>query len=121
MSRPNAADWLVTTIGDYARFAANVLNGAGLPPAVYADMTKPQVWFEHSTTEAMGLGWEVMKGPPEDPVILMHTGSDDGIKTLVLLLPTSKRGIVIFTNGENGMDVVLKILKATLHMKELTP
>jgi hypothetical protein len=39
----------------------------------------------------------------------------------VLLLPTSKRGIVIFTNGENGMDVVLKILKATLHMKELTP
>jgi CubicO group peptidase (beta-lactamase class C family) len=121
MSRPNAADWLVTTIGDYARFAANVLNGAGLPPAVYADMTKPQVWFEHSTTEAMGLGWEVMKGPPEDPVILMHTGSDDGIKTLVLLLPTSKRGIVIFTNGENGMDVVLKILKATLRMKELTP
>ncbi len=121
MSRPNAADWLVTTIGDYARFAANVLNGAGLSPAVYADMTTPQVWFEHSTTEAMGLGWEVMKGPAEDPVILMHTGSDEGIKTIVLLLPASKRGIVIFTNGENGMAVVMKILKATLHMTELTP
>jgi CubicO group peptidase (beta-lactamase class C family) len=121
MSRPNAADWLVTTIGDYSRFAANVLNGAGLSPAVYTAMTTPQVWFEHSTTEAMGLGWEVMKGPAEDPVILMHTGSDDGIKTIVLLLPASKRGIVIFTNGENGMQVVMKILKATLNMKELTP
>jgi len=121
MSRPSAADWLVTTIGDYATFSAAVLHGAGLSPAVYTAMTTPQVLFENSTTEAMGLGWEVMKGPAEDPAILMHTGSDEGIKTLVLLLPKSQRGIVIFTNGENGMEVVMKILKATLHMKELTP
>ena len=28
--RPSAADWLVTTIGDYSKFAAFVLQGAGL-------------------------------------------------------------------------------------------
>jgi len=27
--RPSAADWLVTTIGDYSKFAAFVLQGAG--------------------------------------------------------------------------------------------
>jgi len=121
MDQPNAADWLVTTIGDYAKFGEFVLHGAGLARPVFADMTKPQVQMEGKPGEAMGLGWEVMTGPPEDPVILLHTGSDDGIKTMILLLPASQRGLVMFTNGERGMDVVMKILKTTLHMKELTP
>jgi CubicO group peptidase (beta-lactamase class C family) len=120
MDRPNAADWLVTTIGDYSKFGVYVLHGAGLARPVFADMTKPQVQFEGKSGEAMGLGWEVMAGPTEDPVILMHTGSDAGIKTMILLLPTSQRGLVIFTNGERGMDVVLKVVASTLHMKELT-
>jgi CubicO group peptidase (beta-lactamase class C family) len=121
VDRPNAADWLVTSIGDYSHFAEYVLHGAGLTSAVFADMTKPQVQMEGKTGEAMGLGWEVMTGPSDDPVILMHTGSDDGIKTMILLLPGSERGLVMFTNGERGMDVIVKVLKSTLHMKELTP
>lgn len=120
-SEPNAADWLVTTIGDYSKFGEFILHGAGLSPAAYADMTKPQVQMEGKPGEAMGLGWEVMNGPANDPVILMHTGSDTGIKTMILLLPRSQRGLVMFTNGERGMDVVMKILESTLHMKELTP
>src|SRR5665811_915129 len=67
--RPSAADWLVTTIGDYSKFAAFVLQRAGLSPAVFADMTTPQVRFDGKPNEAMGLGWEVMKGPPDDPII----------------------------------------------------
>ncbi|HMI59002.1 MAG TPA: serine hydrolase domain-containing protein, partial [Gemmatimonadaceae bacterium] len=121
MDRPNAADWLVTTIGDYSKFGEFVLHGAGMAREAYADMTKPQVQMEGKPGEAMGLGWEVMTGPADDPVILMHTGSDDGIKTMILLLPKSQRGLVIFTNGERGFDVVMKILKSTLHMKELSP
>ena len=119
--RPNAADWLVTTIGDYSKFGGYVLHGAGLSRAAYADMTKPQVQMGSKPGEAMGLGWEVMTGPADDPVILLHTGSDDGLKTMILLLPASQRGLVIFTNGERGMEVVTKILRYALHMKELTP
>jgi hypothetical protein len=52
---------------------------------------------------------------------VLHTGSDDGIKTLILLLPQSGRGLVIFTNGERGMDVVMKVLKTAVNLKELTP
>jgi CubicO group peptidase (beta-lactamase class C family) len=119
--RANAADWLVTTIGDYARFAEYVLGGAGLSGATYAEMTRAQVQFDGKPGEAMGLGWEVMAGPPDEPTILLHTGSDDGIKTMIILLPASKRGLVLFANGERGMDVVKKILRPSLRMKQLTP
>ena len=120
MSRANAADWLVTTIGDYARFAASVLHGAGLAPATYAEMTRAQVAFDGKPNEAMGLGWEVMRGPVTDPTILLHSGSDPGIKTIVILLPASRRGLVLFLNGERGMDVVLRIIKAHFAIRELT-
>jgi CubicO group peptidase (beta-lactamase class C family) len=119
--RPNAADWLVTSIGDYARFAQYVLSGAGLSKATFANMTTAQVQVEGKWGEGMGLGWEVMRGPPEEPTILLHTGADEGIKTMIILLPATQRGLVIFTNGERGMDVILKILKPALHLKQLTP
>lgn len=119
MSRPSGADWLVTTIADYSRFGEFVLSGAGLSPALFADMTTPHARFAGKPNEAMGLGWEVMTGPASDPTILMHTGSDEGIKTMILLLPASKRGIVIFTNGERGMQIIVHILQSALQMKEL--
>ena len=118
---PNAADWLVTTIGDYGRFAVYVLAGADLSPKLAREMTTPQVRFAPNSSEAMGLGWEIMDGPVTDASIVLHTGSDAGIKTLILLLPQTHRGLVIFTNGERGMEVVMKILKTAVNLKELTP
>jgi CubicO group peptidase (beta-lactamase class C family) len=119
--RANAADWLVTTIDDYARFAEHVLGGAGLSGTTYAEMTKAQVELGGKPGEAMGLGWEVMAGPSDEPTLLLHTGSDDGIKTMIILLPGSKRGLVLFANGDRGMNVMMKILKPALRMKQLTP
>jgi CubicO group peptidase (beta-lactamase class C family) len=120
-SAPNAADWLVTTIGDYARFAQSVLGGVGLSPAMFAEMMRPQVQINGKPDDAMGLGWEVLTGPDTDAHILMHTGSDAGIKTLVVLLPDSGRGIVVFANGDRGMDVAKNILRSALKLKALTP
>ncbi|MEO7086867.1 MAG: serine hydrolase domain-containing protein [Gemmatimonadaceae bacterium] len=121
MDKANAADWLVTTIGDYSRFAQYVLAGAGLSKPVLAAMTTPQVKFAEGSNESMGLGFEVMRGPATDRKILLHTGADDGIKTLIVLLPQSQRGVVVFTNGDRGMEVIVKILKAQLGLTELTP
>jgi hypothetical protein len=49
----------------------------------------------------------------------MHTGSDDGVKTLVILLPKSKRGIILFTNGNNGFAIIRSVITEALHIKEL--
>ena len=120
-AEPNAADWLVTTIADYARFAESVVNGGGLSPAMFSEMMRAQVQMNGKPDDVMGLGWEVLAGPAADAHILIHTGSDDGIKTLIVLLPDSRRGIVVFTNGDRGMDVVVRILKSALALKALTP
>ena len=44
----------------------------------------------------------------------MHYGSDPGIKALMVLLPDSKRGIVIFKNSDHGKKVYEEILRETL-------
>lgn len=41
----------------------------------------------------------------------MHGGGDYGLKTLMVLLPNSKQGLVIFSNSENGMVVWRKIIE----------
>ena len=41
---------------------------------------------------------------------LIHTGSDEGVSTVVILLPKSQRGLIVFTNGDNGTQVWTKIL-----------
>jgi CubicO group peptidase (beta-lactamase class C family) len=112
-----AADWLVTTLSDYCRFGLFVINGGGLSNNLYKEMSAIQVNFDTVATHrstGMGLGWQVIKNLPNGEFALAHSGSDNGAKTVVLLLPKSKRGIVIFTNGENGNNVKNNILKASL-------
>jgi len=96
----NAADDLLTTVEDYGRFAAHVMRGAGLPPELFAEMIKPQATMRDRA--AMGLGWEVHQGLSGGEYALIHSGSDRGVHAVVILLPKSKQGLVILTNGDNG-------------------
>jgi CubicO group peptidase (beta-lactamase class C family) len=96
----NAADNLLTTVEDYGRFAVSVLNGAGLSPALAAEMVKPQ--GRVSDKQHMGLGWEVHTGFPNGEYALIHTGSDEGVHALIMLLPKSGQGLIVMTNGDNG-------------------
>ena len=111
----SAADWLVTTVPDYTRFGVYVLQGGGLSNELYRDMTTPQVAKNAGVArdiDGMGLGWEVIH-LSHGEYVLTHDGSDRGAKTLIMLLPKSNRGIVVFTNGENGRRVISNILKAS--------
>lgn len=116
-----SADWLVTTIDDYTKFALAVVNQKALSVSLFKQMATQQADMHAAPFEHMGLGWEVMSPLSNGEYILMHTGSDDGVKTLVMLLPQSKRGLVIFTNGNSGFDLIKKVIKETFHIKELTP
>ncbi|MBV9760495.1 MAG: beta-lactamase family protein [Acidobacteriaceae bacterium] len=129
----NAADLLRTTIGDYTKFVVSVMRNEGLTPTIAAeratitrDMVKPQdlekVCREAgeagqcTMTAGMGLGWEVdmMNGVK----ILDHGGSDWGVKTMAMFVPSQGIGVVVFTNGENGTEVIRKIVK-TLYPNKL--
>lgn len=105
----NAADDLLTTIGDYGKFAVDVLNGAGLDSNIYNEMIHPHVPI--SGGRFMGLGWEMFLDlGPQKEYALTHSGSDQGVQTLVILLPVSRQGLILFTNGDNGYKLYEKII-----------
>lgn len=108
----NAAAGLLTTINDYTEVCAYVVNGAGLSKSVFEDMVAPQVKVKENLF--YGLGWEVIPTLSNNESVIMHSGDENGIKTFVVLLPLSKKGMVIFTNGDEGFKVYQKIVESYL-------
>ena len=108
----NAADDLITTVEDYCKLIVYTMNGAGLSDSLFADMTRPQVTTKENSY--MGLGWGLIKGLPNDEYALEHGGSDIGVRTMAAFLPKSKSGVVVMTNGDNGMFVTDQVIKRAL-------
>lgn len=114
----SAADDLLTTVEDYGKFAVDVIDGAGLSKDLFQEMIRPQVKTKKGAY--MGLGWEILKDFSNGEYALVHSGSDQGVKTLVVLLPKSKQGVIILTNGDNGYQLYDEILIEALDIgKEL--
>lgn len=111
--KANAADLLKTTIEDYCKFCTTVMNGTWLTENVFNEMVRPQV---ERPKYSYGLGWAILKDLSNGEYALLHTGHDDGIQTIVILLPKSKRGLVVFTNGENGNEVYKKVIIESLDL-----
>ncbi|QNL51872.1 beta-lactamase family protein [Olivibacter sp. SDN3] len=110
----NAAASLVTTIHDYTKFAVACLKGQGISKALNKQIHTPQIMVPQAKDVGIGLSWVVVKNLSGGEYALMHSGSDPGIKTFVILLPKSKRALVIFTNGDNGQKVYEHVLKELL-------
>ncbi|HEX8250371.1 MAG TPA: serine hydrolase domain-containing protein [Pyrinomonadaceae bacterium] len=112
----NAADLLLTTVEDYGKFAVEAMKGAGLSRKIFDDMIRPQAAFSGGKDLSFGLGWMIMKDLAGGEYALIHTGSDPGVQTLVVLLPKSKRGLIVFTNGDKGIEVWKNVLAETLDL-----
>ncbi|MFN2406790.1 MAG: serine hydrolase domain-containing protein [Pyrinomonadaceae bacterium] len=106
----NAADLLLTTLDDYARFSINVMKGEGLSRAVFDDMVRPQAPYPSGKNIFFGLGWMILPDLSSGEYALVHTGSDPGVNTVVILFPKSQRGLIVFTNGDNGTKIWTRIL-----------
>ncbi|NBL63711.1 serine hydrolase [Flavobacterium sp. NST-5] len=105
---PNAADDLLTTIEDYGNFLVSVMNGDDLSKNVFEEMTKNQV--ASTKGKHFGLGFEIYDlGNGE--IALSHGGSDNGVQTIVFILPKTKQGLLIFTNSDTGGSVFENLLK----------
>lgn len=103
----NGADDLLTTIEDYGKFLVSVMRGDGLSKKVFIEMTTNQV--ETKNGKHFGLGFEIYNlGNGE--TALSHGGADKGVQTIVFMLPKSKKGLIIFTNVDDGYKVYEKLL-----------
>jgi len=108
----NAADDLITTIADYCRLGIYAMQLAHEGGPVYAEMVKPQVMTKPGIYN--GLGWGLVEGLPGGAYAIEHGGSDIGVRTMAIFLPKSKSGVVVMTNGDNGMFVSDQVIKLAL-------
>jgi CubicO group peptidase (beta-lactamase class C family) len=119
----SAACCLHTTIGDYARFTAAVMQGQGIDPALHRARFMPGVDQRNEmcvgnglapemcpTRIAMGLGWMIFGFG--DETVITHTGINDGERAAVFFVPERDFAIVILTNGANGTRLIRDITAA---------
>ncbi|MBX9603837.1 MAG: beta-lactamase family protein [Bryobacteraceae bacterium] len=101
---PNAAASLATTVGDYARFAIAAMNRTD--------------WFETRTPIRAGLSWGLGWGleSTQGRKYAWHWGDNSGFKDFVILEPSARWALVVFTNGDNGARVYERVVtRATGH------
>ena len=104
----NASNLVLTTVEDYGKFAIAILKGNYLSPEVQNEMIQKQALLNNGNE--VGLGWFLIKNLSNGGYTIYHSGSNRGQNTKIFLLPKSKKGIIIFTNGENGNKVCEKII-----------
>ena len=110
----NAAANLLTTVEDYGKFLAYVINGAGLSENLYQEMIKQQV--ELKENDFFGLGWEILTEFSDNEFALLHTGKDPGVSTLAVWFPKSKNGYLVFLNGDNVDKIYEELLTKQLYL-----
>jgi len=106
----SAAAGLTTTIDDLSKFALEVLNGGHLSKSLYNEMVKTQSTINPNLQQ--GLGWRIINGLPNNEYALQHGGNDPGVAAIVVLLPKSKRGVIVLTNADNGLIMCNNIVRA---------
>ena len=108
----NASNLVLTTVTDYGKFGAFVINGMNIDKQLQREMISTQAVLKNG--KEFGLGWVLLKNLSDGEYAIVHTGSNAGINTVILLLPKSKRGIVVFTNGDKGRELFGKIIENSL-------
>ena len=116
-----AAGFLVTTVGDLAKWDAALMRGRVISPASYAEMTAG------SGTSDYGLGLAV--GPMFGQPRIGHTGGSIGFTSADEYFPRQKTRIIAFTNlgdeapeaGEALTNIVFADLYPAIVTRARTP
>lgn len=125
-----AASTLNTTAKDYALFVEAILNGKGLKTATLHEMETPQIALDPecricikrepkqlSKTLFWGLGWGIQHTAQSDA--LWHWGDNGVFKCFVMAEPKTKSGVVMFTNGQNGLEIAKPLIDEAMHTDSL--
>ena len=117
----NAAGSLQTTTADYAKFVSAILNGVGLKKETRKMMLTPQSKVDEncrvcvgsqpqklSAEVAWGLGWGLQM--TDEGNSFWHWGDNGNNKAFIVAFEKQKDGIVILTNGANGLFILKEIL-----------
>jgi CubicO group peptidase (beta-lactamase class C family) len=109
---PNAAGSLLTTVQDYSVFLTRVLS-----PGQHLLTLRRPTWESMissvtpiNSVLSWGLGWGLERDRNRE--YLWHWGDNGQFKNFALAHPASRTGVVVFTNGVNGMRVCEAVVEA---------
>ncbi len=108
----NAANSLMTTVGDLSKFGVELLKGAGLSKHLFNEMIKTQRRINPNLEQ--GIGWRVINNLANGEYAIQHGGNQSGASAIIVLLPKSKRGVVVAANSFNGFMLVNEIVRDVL-------
>ena len=97
---PNGADNALTTIEDFGIFGVEILKKLRKGNTTYLEMVTPQNNVRNNID--VGFSWFLIQNLANNEYALFNAGGDAGTHTVMILLPNSNRGIIIFTNGDKG-------------------
>jgi CubicO group peptidase (beta-lactamase class C family) len=103
-----AAATLYTSVEDYAKFVANVLNNDHL----LKQLTTTSVTVGPRLNLSWGLGWGIEHS--EGDLFIWHWGNNPGYRTFVMASVQSGDGLVMFTNSDNGLALAEPITNRVL-------
>jgi CubicO group peptidase (beta-lactamase class C family) len=91
-----------TSIDEYLRWITAIQQMRVLDPGLVKAAQSPQFPIDTLRNLSYGFGWFVAgKG---DVRLVYHTGSNGGFRTVVLMKPSAKYAVVIFSN-RTGVDL----------------
>lgn len=113
----NAADDVLVTIGDYAKFLVGVMADEGISGDLAARRFQINdnlfasgcPWGPEAcpVEGGFGLGWTVFRY--ENETVVMHGGGDWGERTIGFFVPERQVGVIVFTNGANGSRTISRV------------
>jgi CubicO group peptidase (beta-lactamase class C family) len=104
-----AAAGLWTTPSDLARFVGEVMNAYLDRPHALLD---PPAATEMLTRQAGDFGLGLILGGEGDSRYFWHAGDNVGFKCLLIGYPQAGKGAVVMTNGDEGIDIIIEIIRA---------
>ncbi|GJI98807.1 hypothetical protein RugamoR57_55250 [Duganella caerulea] len=106
--RPVAAFSLYTSVADYGKFLAAVLND----DRVLKQITASPVESDQSLNLSWGLGWGIERS--RDNLYIWQWGNNTGYRAFVIASPRTGDGLVMLTNSENGLKLAEPITQKVL-------
>lgn len=106
----NAADDVMTTIDDLTTFGANMINASYFSDDIFKALVHKESTISDNQDQA--LAWRMIQHLKGGEYAIQHGGNDIGVATLLVLLPKSKRGVVVLTNADAGIVMCNNVVRA---------
>jgi D-alanyl-D-alanine carboxypeptidase len=91
-----------TSVDDYLRWISAIQTHRLPDPGLMDEAQSPQFPIDSAKSLSYGFGWFIAGSG--DHRLVYHTGSNGGFRTIVLMKPSAKYAVVIFSN-RTGVDL----------------